>query len=143
MQIITTSDNKLNVVGKNNYKKTEGFKMDKCEGSSNNNPNYITDIGNKYLHSKSNEDIASNLQILNDQTQNKKIFSSNYKNIKLRNFDNDATKYSSNLTKISNTEFSKRNSLKITESSGLGLKLNSNIGNFKTKSSNDIVVPSK
>ena len=117
--------------------------MDKCEGSSNNNPNYITDIGNKYLHSKSNEDIASNLQILNDQTQNKKIFSSNYKNIKLRNFDNDATKYSSNLTKISNTEFSKRNSLKITESSGLGLKLNSNIGNFKTKSSNDIVVPSK
>jgi len=143
LQIITTSDNKLNVVGKNNYKKTEGFKMDKCEGSSNNNPNYITDIGNKYLHSKSNEDIASNLQILNDQTQNKKIFSSNYKNIKLRNFDNDATKYSSNLTKISNTEFSKRNSLKITESSGLGLKLNSNIGNFKTKSSNDIVVPSK
>lgn len=117
--------------------------MDDGEASSNNNPNYITDIGNKYLHSKSNENIASDVQLLNDQTQNKKNFSSNYKNIVLRNSDNYTTKYSSNLTKISNTEFSKRNSLQITESSGLGLKLNSNIGNFKPKSSNDIVVPSK
>ena len=143
MQIITTSDNKSNFVGKHNHKKKEGFKIDEGETSSNNNPNYITDIGNKYLHSMSNENIASDVQFLNDQTQNKKNFTSNYKNNQLRSSDHYTTKYSSNHTKLSNTEFSKRNSLQIAESSGLGLKLNSNFGNFKPKSINDIVVSSK
>jgi hypothetical protein len=143
LQIVTAGDNKVNVVGKSNQKKKEWFKMDEEEASSNKNPNYITDIGNKYQHSKSNENIVPGTEFINDQTRNTKGFSSNYKNIALRNSDNYTTKYSSNLTNLSNTEFSKRNSLQITESLGLGLKLNSNIGNFKPKSSNDIIVTSK